>query len=131
MLTGILLLKQEVKLSNAATLNASVTNEQAHNQSYNYKRFKLRNIDGSDLESVEYLALTDADDVNSDESTANVALVAVLGSISVMAVLFCFLWQGFINYKDRKKQKHLEKLQKMSTPKIFQHGFDKNSSLWF
>lgn len=120
-----------MRLSNAATLNASVTSEQAHNQSYNYKRFKLRNIDGSDLESVEYLALTDPDDVNSDESTANVALVAVLGSISVMAVLFCFLWQGFINYKDRKKQKHLEKLQKMSTPKIFQHGFDKNSSLWF
>lgn len=119
-------------LSNAAALNASVTNKQVHNQSYNYKRFELTDIDESDLESVEHLALTDSfTEENSEGNTANVALVGVLGSISVMAVLFCFLRQGYINHKDKKKQKHLEKLQKMSTPKIFQYAFDKNSALLF
>ena len=120
-------------LSNAAALNASVTNKQVHNQSYNYKRFELKDIDESDLESVEHLALTDpyTDDVNGEENTANIALVGVLGSISVMAVFFCFIRQGYINHKDRKKQKHLENLQKMSTSKLFQHAFDKNSALLF
>ena len=122
-----------MRLSSAAALNASVTNKQVHKQSYNYKRFELTDIDGSDLESVEHLALTDSftEGVNGEENTANVALVGVLGSISVMAVLFCFLRQGYINHKDKKKQKHLENLQKMSTPKMFQHAFDKNSALLF
>ena len=70
------------------------------------------------------MALTDpySGDGNGEENTANIALVGVLGSISVMAVFFCFIRQGYINHKDRKKQKHLENLQKMSTPKTFQHA---------
>ena len=128
-----MIFQQEVRLSNAATLNASVTNKQVHNQSYNYKRFELKDIDESDSKSVEHLALTESsfDDINCEENTTNVALVGVLGGISVMAVFFCFIRQGYINHKERKKQKNLEKLQKMSSPKIYQHAFDKNSAILF
>merc|ERR1719150_2954592 len=64
-------------------------------------------------------------------ATTNAGLVAVLGSISAMCVLLCFVRQGFINYKARRMQKQLDKLNTVSQPRILQHDFDKDSSLWF
>ena len=58
-------------------------------------------------------------------------MLLAAGSISAMCVLLCFVRQGFINYKARRMQKQLDGMNNVSQPRILQHDFDRDSSLWF